>query len=220
MAEPLFGHQFSNPDLLQRALTHRSMGSRNNERMEFLGDAVLNCIAADALFQQWPRADEGDLTRGRAALVRESSLAEIARRLQLGDKIALGPGELKSGGHRRESILADALEAIIGAIFLDAGFEVARRCVTAWLEEPLSGLAPGSVEKDAKTQLQEWLQARQLGLPEYTLVDTRGEEHCRIFRARCAIDALQLSGEGEGASRRLAEQAAAAILLHQCETQP
>ncbi len=219
-AESAFGHQFSDPELLQRALTHRSVGSRNNERMEFLGDAVLNCIAAEALFHQWPRADEGDLTRGRAALVRESSLAEIARRLQLGDKIALGPGELKSGGHRRESILADALEAVIGAIFLDAGFEAARRCVTAWLEAPLHGLAQGSVEKDAKTQLQEWLQARQLGLPEYTLVDTRGEEHCRIFRARCAVDALQLSGEGEGASRRLAEQAAAAILLHQCEMQP
>lgn len=185
--------------------------------MEFLGDAVLNCVAAEVLFERWPRADEGALTRGRAALVRESSLAEIARRLDLGERIALGPGELKSGGHRRESILADALEAIIGAIFLDAGFDAARQRVLEWIEPQLEGLLPGSVEKDAKTQLQEWLQARQHGLPEYVLVDTRGEEHCRIFFVRCTIPELNLLGEGEGGSRRLAEQAAAAHVLREIE---
>lgn len=213
MAAVGFGHAFSDPELLQRALTHRSLGARNNERLEFLGDALINCITAETLFQRWPRADEGALTRARAALVRESSLAGIARRLGIGDRLALGPGELKTGGHRRDSILADALEAVVGAIYLDAGFEACRRCVLEWLAEPLEALRPGDVEKDAKTQLQEWLQARQQPLPEYQLVDARGEEHCRVFRARCLLAGLGREAEGEGASRRLAEQAAAARLL-------
>jgi ribonuclease-3 len=213
-----FGHEFSDPELLRRALTHRSLGSRNNERLEFLGDSVLNCIAASVLFERWPRADEGSLTRGRAALVRESSLAAIARRLGVGEQLALGPGELKSGGHRRDSILADALEAILGAIYLDAGFEACRACALAWFEPLLEGLQANSIDKDAKTQLQEWLQGRQLGLPDYQLVETRGEEHNRIFRARCVVADLNLSGEGEGGSRRLAEQAAAAHLLRDIGT--
>ncbi len=218
MAETAFGHTFSDPQLLQRALTHRSLGARNNERLEFLGDSVLNFIAASALFERWPRADEGDLTRGRAALVRESSLADVARRLGVGEHVALGPGELKSGGHRRDSILADALEAIIGAIFLDAGFDACRERVLDWFAPLIDGLQTGGVEKDAKTQLQEWLQARQLALPEYSLVDTLGEEHCRIFRARCTIAEPARVGEGEGPSRRIAEQAAAAHLLREIET--
>ncbi len=219
MAEPRFGHVFANPELLQRALTHRSVGAANNERLEFLGDAILNALAADALFQRWPRADEGALTRGRAALVRESSLAAIARQLSLGEYLALGPGELKSGGHRRDSILADALEAVIGAVYLDAGFEAARRCVLTWIEPVLASIQPGQVGKDAKTQLQEWLQARQLGLPEYGLIEARGEEHSRVFRVSCQVEALQLGSEGEGNSRRLAEQAAATQLLRVIEAQ-
>jgi len=208
-----FGHEFSDPELLQLALRHRSVGGRSNERLEFLGDAILNCIAAEALFERWPRADEGALTRARAALVRESSLAEVARRLDVGAHIALGPGELKSGGYRRESILADALEAVIGAIFLDAGFAAARDRVLDWFAEALAELRPEDVAKDAKTRLQEWLQALQLGLPEYTLVGIEGEEHCRVFRARCALSGLDQSSEGEGPSRRQAEQAAAAAML-------
>ncbi len=208
-----FGHTFADDDLLRQALTHRSSGSRNNERLEYLGDALIDCVMAEALFRRWPRADEGALTRGRAALVRESSLAEVARRLGLGDRIALGAGELKSGGHRRDSILADALEAVAAAVYLDAGFDACRERVLDWFAASLESLHPGMVDKDAKTRLQEWLQARQILLPEYELVDASGEEHARTFRARCAVAALQLATEGEGASRRAAEQAAAIAML-------
>jgi len=219
VAEAAFGHCFADPQLLERALTHRSVGARNNERLEFLGDAVLNCLAADVLYQRWPRADEGDLTRGRAALVRESSLASVARSLGLGERIALGPGEMKSGGHRRDSILADALEAVLGAIYLDAGLSVCRERVLDWFGPAIDSLQAGHVDKDAKTLLQEWLQARQFSLPEYLLVDARGEEHSLVFRASCRVSELNLIGEGEGVSRRLAEQAAAASLLREIEAE-
>ncbi len=198
-------------------MTHRSVGGRNNERLEFLGDAVLNCLAAELLYQRWPRADEGDLTRGRAALVRESSLAAVARSLGLGDRILLGPGELKSGGHRRDSILADALEAVLGAIYLDAGLPACRERVLDWFGSAIDGLHAGSVRKDSKTLLQEWMQARQHGLPEYQLIDANGEEHARVFRCSCRVAELNLIGEGEGVSRRLAEQAAAANVLREIE---
>jgi ribonuclease III len=209
------GHRFGDPDLLQRALTHRSAGARNNERLEFLGDALLNLIVAEALFERLPRADEGMLTRVRAALVRESSLAGIARELGLGDRLQLGPGEMKSGGHRRDSILADALEALVAAVYLDAGFEACRGVVLQWFDAALAQ-APAMVrDKDAKTQLQEWLQAGRLALPVYELLSTDGEEHCKTFHVRCVLDAPALECMGSGTSRREAEQAAAAVALQQ-----
>ena len=212
-----FGHPFRDPALLQQALRHRSAGVAHNERMEFLGDALVNLIVAEALHDRWPKADEGALTRARASLVRESALADIARGLNLGERIALGPGELKSGGQRRDSILADALEAVVAAIHLDAGFESCRSTVLGWFEPMLAELPVGKVEKDAKTRLQEWLQARQFARPEYALLESTGEEHARIFRVRCRIDSPPLSAESEAGSLRAAEQACAALVLAQIE---
>jgi ribonuclease III len=210
-----FGHRFADPDLLQRALTHRSAGARNYERLEFLGDALVNMIIAEALFQRLPRADEGMLTRARATLVRESSLAAIARGLGLGDRLQLGPGELKSGGFRRESILADALEGLVGAIYLDAGFEACRSAVLGWFGDALDR-APDTIrDKDPKTRLQEWLQARRFPLPVYDLLSTEGEDHCKTFHVRCVMEAPPLACTGSGASRRDAEQAAASAALQQ-----
>lgn len=213
-----FGHAFLNPELLRQALRHRSAGAPHNERMEFLGDALVNLIIAEALHGRWPRADEGALTRARANLVRESSLAAIARDLQVGDRLELGPGELKSGGHRRDSILADALEAVVAAVHLDAGFEACRRCVLPWFESRLTGLPVGKVEKDSKTRLQEWLQARQLPRPEYALIESSGEEHERTFLVSCTLDEPPLGARGEGSSLRAAEQAAAQDVLAQLES--
>lgn len=210
--DPL-GHRFADPGLLARALTHRSAGAPHNERLEFLGDALLGMIAAEVLFQRWPRADEGALTRARAELVRESTLARIARRLDLGPRLKLGPGELKSGGHRRDSILADALEAVIAAIYLDAGPDACRTAVLAWLEPELDELVVGKVEKDPKTRLQEWLQARQHPLPSYELLGETGSDHDKTFQVRCALSVPDLSAEGEGGSRRAAEQQAAEAVL-------
>jgi ribonuclease-3 len=181
--------------------------------MEFLGDALVNLIVADALHARWPRADEGALTRARAALVRESSLAEIARDLNLGEQLELGPGEMKTGGHRRDSILADALEAVVAAVHLDAGFEACRALVLPWFEPAMAGLAVNKLEKDPKTRLQEWLQARQFERPEYLLVDSRGDEHERVFVVRCRLVDPPASADGEGSSMRAAEQAAAAAVL-------
>jgi ribonuclease-3 len=212
-----FGHGFGQPELLRQALRHRSAGAPHNERMEVLGDALVNLIVAEALHARWPRADEGALTRARAALVRESALAEIARSLQLGDRLELGPGEMKTGGHRRDSILADALEAVVAAIHLDAGFEACRAVVLPWFEPSMAALVVGKVEKDPKTRLQEWLQARQLERPEYVLVETRGDEHERVFLVRCRLADPAASAEGEGSSMRAAEQAAAAAVLAQLE---
>jgi len=208
------GHTFADPALLQQALTHRSAGGRNNERFEFLGDALLSVVVAEALFNRFPKADEGALTRARSQLVREPQLAELARRHQLGDRLILGQGELKSGGFRRESILADAVEAIIGAIHLDAGFEVCRARVLALFEPLIAALPPGlKAEKDPKTRLQEWLQARALPLPEYVLLDARGEEHDKVFEVLCRLATPALETVAEGSSRRQAEQGAAARML-------
>ncbi len=212
-----FGHSFRDPALLQQALRHRSAGSAHNERMEFLGDALVNLIVAEALHDRWPKADEGALTRARASLVRESALAGVARQLKLGEFLELGPGELKSGGQRRDSILADALEALVAAIHLDAGYEACRRRVLPWFEPMLDELPVGKVEKDAKTRLQEWLQARQFARPEYTLLDSSGEEHARIFHVRCRTEAPPFSAEAEGGSLRAAEQASAMLVLAQIE---
>jgi ribonuclease-3 len=207
-----FGHPFRDPDLLRRALRHRSAGPAHNERLEFLGDALVNLIVAQSLYEHWPRADEGALTRARASLVRESALAEVARRLGLGDALELGPGELKSGGHRRDSILADTLEAVVGAIHLDAGFDACRAVVLPWFEPAILAL-PTNVDKDAKTRLQEWLQARQLPRPEYTLIDTRGQDHARTFRVACETREPARREEAEAPSMRAAEQAAAERVL-------
>lgn len=207
------GHVFSTPSLLAQALTHRSAGAPHNERLEFLGDAVLGLVVAEALYARWPKADEGSLTRARAELVRESALAAVARRLEVGERLVLGPGEMKSGGHRRDSILSDALEAVIGAIYLDAGYEVCRRVVLPWFEEAVSAVPASKVGKDAKTRLQEWLQARQKPLPQYVLEHEGGEEHARVFTVRCILADPALDAEGVGGSRRAAEQVAAEAVL-------
>jgi len=207
------GHTFRDPDLLSQALTHRSAGAPHNERLEFLGDAVLGALVAESLFARWPSADEGTLTRARAELVRESSLAAVARELDLGARLVLGPGELKSGGHRRDSILSDALEAVIAAIYLDAGLETCRDVVLPLFEKTMIALASGRVAKDAKTRLQEWLQGRQKALPVYELLSESGEEHAKTFLVRCALNDAGVAAEGQGSSRRAAEQQAAEAVM-------
>jgi len=215
----LIGHAFNDPGLLKQALTHRSAGSPNNERLEFLGDSIVNMMVAQALYERWPKADEGALTRARAELVREGALAVIARELQLGDRLILGPGEMKTGGHRRDSILADALEAVVAAIYLDAGFAVCQTVVLPWFLASMQALpATGKPEKAPKTRLQEWLQARQKALPLYELVSESGDDHAKTFRVRCGVTDPAVSTEGEGASRRLAEQLASAAALEQLDS--
>lgn len=203
------GHEFADPELLMLALTHRSAGSKNNERLEFLGDSIMNHIVADALYQRFPRAREGDLSRMRASLVKGDTLAELARELQLGEYLLLGPGERKSGGYRRSSILADTLEALAGAIVLDAGYERCRACVLRWFGSRLDQLAAGAVDKDAKTRLQEYLQGRGNPLPEYELVAVEGDDHDQQFSVACRLSRPHLVVQGSGSSRRKAEQAAA-----------
>lgn len=203
------GHDFAQPALLKQALTHRSYGSPNNERLEFLGDSVLNCAIAAKLYHHYPRQAEGDLSRMRAALVKEQTLAEIATTLKLGDYLQLGEGELKSGGFRRPSILADALEAIIGAVYLDAGFEKAEQMIVALYEPLLREIDPKTIAKDPKTQLQEYLQSRKLALPFYEVIAIRGEAHEQEFEVECLIPGLNIRAHGEGHSRRRAEQQAA-----------
>ena len=208
-----FGHRFADPALLETALRHRSAGAPHNERLEFLGDAVLALLVAESLHARWPKADEGALTRARSQLVRESNLAGVARRLGVGDRLVMGPGELKSGGRHRDSILADALEAVVGAIYADGGLEACRAAVLPWFEDGLAAMPTGKVEKDPKTSLQEWLQARQWARPEYELVEARGPDHARHFRVRARAGEPALVLEGEGHSLRAAEQAAAEALL-------
>jgi len=212
------GHAFGDAALLARALTHRSAGTPHNERLEFLGDALVNLLVAEALFQRWPKADEGTLTRARAELVRESALATIARQLDLGTHLKMGPGEMKTGGHRRDSILADAVEAVAGAIYLDAGYDACRATVLPWFDAMIEALpAPNLIGKDAKTRLQEWLQARQKPLPLYALLAESGDDHAKSFRVSCRLEEPPLAGEGEGSSRRAAEQAAAEVVLAKLE---
>lgn len=213
------GHDFTDPQLLKMALTHRSAGSRNNERLEFLGDSIINHVIAEALYTRIPEAREGDMSRMRASLVKGVTLAELGREMELGDYLLLGPGERKSGGHRRSSILADALEALAGAILMDAGYERCRACVLRWFEQRLdsavSAAADGAIEKDAKTRLQEYLQSRGAPLPEYELLAVEGEAHDQLFSVACRLSRPRLVVEGAGRSRRKAEQAAARDALEQ-----
>lgn len=203
------GHSFARKDLLRTALTHRSYGSLHNERLEFLGDSVLNCVVANTLFTRYPELPEGDLSRLRANLVCQESLHQLALGLSIGDVLLLGEGELRSGGHQRPSILADALEALFGAVFLDAGFDAAALTINR-LYEPLYGqLRPGEVIKDPKTRLQEWLQGRKKPLPRYQLLEATGAAHDQRFSVVCEIESPQLRTTGTGMSRRTAEQAAA-----------
>lgn len=203
------GHAFSSPELLRQALTHRSHSSPHNERLEFLGDAVLSCVVAALLFERFPALREGDLSRQRANLVRQESLADIAVALSLGDCLRLGEGELKSGGFRRPSILADALEALFGAVYLDAGFAAAQGVIARLFVPLIERLDPKVTGKDAKTCLQEWLQGRKLPLPNYSLLAVRGEAHAQEFEVECSLVCLGVAARGTGASRRIAEQAAA-----------
>ncbi len=211
--ERKLGHTFQNQELMLLALTHRSFAGRNNERLEFLGDAILNFVAGEALFEHFPQAREGQLSRLRARLVKGETLAVLARGFELGEYLRLGSGELKSGGFRRESILADALEALIGAIYLDAGMDVARQRILAWLANELDSLTLVDTNKDPKTRLQEFLQSRAAELPHYEVVDTQGEPHCRTFFVQCEVTLLTDKTQGHGASRRIAEQVAAAAAL-------
>lgn len=203
------GHRFNRPDLLRSAITHRSRGGMHNERLEFLGDSILNFTIAAELYHRFPKAREGDLTRMRALLVRGETLAQIARDLSLGEYLHLGLGERKSGGQQRESILADALEAIIGALYLEGGLPLCRARIMAWFESRLDGLTPGTSQKDAKTRLQEYLQSKKQALPEYQIVDVSGDPHNPIFKVQCTISILNKPVFGMANSRRKAEQAAA-----------
>jgi ribonuclease-3 len=211
------GHAFADPQLLDDALTHRSAQSRHNERLEFLGDAVLGFLIAEALWQRFPEATEGELTRLRAQLVNRESLARVAQALELGQYLRLGEGELRSGGHARESILADAVEAVLAALYLDGGLELTRRVVGELLGGRLATLSPATQAKDAKTRLQEYLQARRLPLPSYEVVEATGQDHAQTFVVRCLVEALDRSTTAAGPSRRKAEQLAAERLLETLE---
>ena len=207
--ERAIGYVFSSRSIQDQALTHRSFGAVHNERLEFLGDSVLNCVIAQALYDRFSEVREGDLSRLRANLVRQETLADIAQRLGLGEQLRLGEGELKSGGFRRPSILADALEALFGAVFVDGGFEQARKTILMLYEPFLANLDPRHSGKDAKTALQEFLQGRRLALPQYQLRATHGEAHAQEFEVECLIPELGISTLGRGPSRRAAEQEAA-----------
>lgn len=213
--EQALGYQFGDSKLLALALTHCSAGSSNNERLEFLGDSVLNHIIAEAIYHQFPASREGELTRMRAALVRRETLGEVAVELGLGSYLRFGASERKSGAHRRSSILADALEAVVGAILLDSDMEHCGRCVRNWFDSRLRELSPSVVGKDPKTQLQEYLQGRNYPLPAYALVSVSGEDHAQQeFIVACRLQQPNLVVEGAGSSRRKAEQDAANNALH------
>jgi ribonuclease-3 len=210
-------HRFRRPDLLLRALTHRSFGAEHNERLEFLGDAVLNLAVSRLLFDRFGGSDEGDMTRVRAHLVREDSLHKLALALRLPEVLRLSEGEARGGGAQRASILADAMEAVIGAVYLDGGDEAAHALVTRLFGEIIASTSVDSWRKDAKTELQEWLQARRHAVPAYRIVATRGQAHAQTFEVEASVPALERSARGEGKSRRAAEQEAAQALLDQLQ---
>jgi ribonuclease-3 len=211
------GYQFIDPDLLILALSHRSVAAENNERLEFLGDSILGLVVTDFLYREFPQAREGDLSRMRSHIVRGESLAEVAKQLALGPDLLLGSGEMKSGGHRRDSILGDTVEALIGAVYLDRGIEAAREIVTAWFKSFFDSALQAQPVKDAKTALQEWLQHRNKPLPDYQLVSTGGEAHSRLFTVSCKIAAVEAAMTATASSRRRAEQMVAEQLLEEVE---
>ena len=215
----VLGYRFRDAALLQRALTHRSIGPDNNERLEFLGDALLNFVVGEALFLQLAKAAEGDLSRLRATLVREETLAQVARRIDLGEAVRLGSGELKSGGFRRDSILADALEAVLGAVYLDSGFDAARELCLRLFAPELEHLPDAASLKDAKTRLQERLQAASRPLPEYSVLSEEGPPHQRLFRVRCLLQDSGAETIAEGASRKIAEQRSAERMLQELDSE-
>ena len=207
------GHTFEAPELLELALTHRSYRGQHNERLEFLGDSILSFVISCALYEQFPKASEGEMSRMRSSLVRGKTLAELGQDFEIGDFVRLGPGELKSGGFRRESTLADTIEAIIGAIFLDAGIDTCRAVILDWFESRLQVIEPGH-QKDPKTRLQEYLQGRKLSLPSYTVTEITGKAHEQKFTVSCEIEGLETI-VATGTSRRRAEQQAAEQALEQ-----
>ena len=216
--QTILEYQFRHLDLLEQALTHRSYSrNKNNERLEFLGDSVLNLVISQHIYQRQPGADEGELSRIRSSLVKQEALARVARDIGLGDFIYLGGGELKSGGFRRSSILSDTLEAIIGAIYLDSGFESAQTTVLFLYRDYLHALPDTDTLKDAKTRLQEYLQSRQFDLPEYTVTKTTGKSHDQVFTVTCSVELLQLQSSGTGSSRKKGEQEAAKKALAQLQ---
>lgn len=212
----ILDYHFKNPALIEQALTHRSAASLNNERLEFLGDAVLNCIVAALLYEHLPKAHEGELSRLRSSMVNQEFLAEIAKQLDLGHYLILGQGELKSGGVHRKSILSDALEAIIGAVYLDGGFEACQLLLKNWFGPHINSIHTYKLSalKDAKSSLQEYCQANRMDLPLYTIISITGVSHHQIFWVSCKIKGIKFQTEGQGSSRREAEQKAAEIFLH------
>lgn len=211
------GYTFQQPELLSIAVTHRSAAGQNNERLEFLGDAILSFVIATELYQRFPQATEGELSRLRASLVKGDTLAGLARSLSLGDYLSLGTGEMKSGGYRRSSILADAFEAIIGAMYLDGGIEASRTFLLQIFSPQLDAINLQASLKDPKTRLQEYLQAKGMELPQYEVISIDGQAHQQVFKVRCSAQSLMQPIFGSGSSRRKAEQAAAAIALEQLE---
>lgn len=208
------GYEFSDNGLFQQALTHRSSPGESNERLEFLGDAILGAVISEVVFRAQANSPEGDLSRLRSSLVKDTSLADLAAQLGLGEHLILGSGERKSGGNRRESILADSLEALFGAVYLDAGIEASRVVIERAFGDRLYDLPNPSDLRDPKTRLQEWLQARQMGLPDYALVEVSGKAHRQKFEVRCSVDGVDTTASGVGASRRHAEQQAAEAMLN------
>ncbi|MFO7603718.1 MAG: ribonuclease III [Gammaproteobacteria bacterium] len=209
LLEQHFGYTFKNTELLEQSLTHRSAARRHYERLEFLGDAVLGMVISNELYRRFPEADEGDLTRLRSQIVKGETLARLSKNLGLGEHIIFGPGEMKSGSRRRASILADVLESILGAIFIDSDMVTVQGIILRLFDEPLAASHPEKIIKDPKTRLQEYLQARTMDLPEYSVEQITGPAHKQYFKVRCRIDSLNLEAEGEGSSRKHAEQDAA-----------
>lgn len=206
-------YTFSDVSLLQQALTHRSAARKHNERLEFLGDAVLGLVIAQRVYEKFPNLPEGKLTRMRSNLVKGETLAKVARELSLGELMKLGPGEMKSGGRRRDSILADAVEAILGAIYVESGIDAVALTINKLFEKRIKALDPDEQIKDNKTQLQEYLQSRQLDLPDYKVTDIKGKDHAQMFTVKCNVHALKIYKTGAGKSRRIAEQEAAKQIL-------
>ena len=211
------GYSFSNPDLLYQALTHRSHSHPHNERFEFLGDSILNFVIAAELFKCYPKLPEGDLSRIRASLVKKEGLALVANDLDLGEYLTLGSGELKSGGYRRDSILADGVEAIFGAVYLDGGFEECQKMILRLYKEQLQNIPDPALLKDPKTRLQELLQSRKYALPKYDVVNVSGKAHNQMFDMRCYIEELSITTQGKASNRRKAEQLAASEAISQVE---